>query len=344
MTAPRVGVSHSLPRREGDRAPALRARPARHLPAAGPGALRGRPGRQLRRPTPARRSASSASPAAASPSPRSRSWGCCPSAATASPARCIYDGTDLLTLSDQQMRDRRGKDIAMVFQDPLSSLNPVIPIGLQVTEVLERHRGMSRKAATPVARDLLDRVGIPDPDRRLTRLPAPALRRHAPARAHRDRPGLPAAAAHRRRADDRPRRDDPGADPRPAQGARAGHRHGADHDHPRPRRRRRPLRRGQRPLRRPDRRAGRAARAVRPAAPPLHARAARLDPPARRPPRPAAARRSRARCPTTCRGRAPARSPRAARSRSSVCTRVMPELVEDDGRALRCHNPVEESR
>ena len=82
-----------------------------------------------------------------------------------------YDGTDLLTLSDQQMRDKRGKDIAMVFQDPLSSLNPVIPVGLQVTEVLERHRGMSRKAATPVARDLLDRVGIPDPDRRLTDYP-----------------------------------------------------------------------------------------------------------------------------------------------------------------------------
>ena len=83
----------------------------------------------------------------------------------------MYDGTDLLTLSDQQMRDKRGKDIAMVFQDPLSSLNPVISIGLQVTEVLERHRGLSRKAATPVARDLLDRVGIPDPDRRLTDYP-----------------------------------------------------------------------------------------------------------------------------------------------------------------------------
>ncbi|CAN7161448.1 ABC transporter ATP-binding protein [Knoellia sp. LjRoot47] len=82
-----------------------------------------------------------------------------------------YEGTNLLELSDQQMRDKRGKDIAMVFQDPLSSLNPVIPIGLQVTEVLERHRGMSRKAATPVARELLDRVGIPDPDRRLKDYP-----------------------------------------------------------------------------------------------------------------------------------------------------------------------------
>ncbi|MFW5472275.1 ABC transporter ATP-binding protein [Knoellia sp. CPCC 206450] len=82
-----------------------------------------------------------------------------------------YEGTNLLGLSDHQMRDKRGKDIAMVFQDPLSSLNPVIPIGLQVTEVLERHRGMSRKAATPVARELLDRVGIPDPDRRLKDYP-----------------------------------------------------------------------------------------------------------------------------------------------------------------------------
>ena len=47
------------------------------------------------------------------------------------------------------MRDRRGRDLGMIFQDPLSSLNPVIPIGIQVTEVLERHRGMSRKAAMP---------------------------------------------------------------------------------------------------------------------------------------------------------------------------------------------------
>ena len=82
-----------------------------------------------------------------------------------------FEGTDLLKLSDKDMRDRRGRDLGMVFQDPLSSLNPVIPIGLQITEVLERHRGMSRKAATVEATDLLDKVGIPDPSRRLTEYP-----------------------------------------------------------------------------------------------------------------------------------------------------------------------------
>jgi peptide/nickel transport system ATP-binding protein len=82
-----------------------------------------------------------------------------------------FEGTDLLKLSDRDMRDRRGRDLGMVFQDPLSSLNPVIPIGLQITEVLERHRGMSRKAASVEATDLLDKVGIPDPSRRLSEYP-----------------------------------------------------------------------------------------------------------------------------------------------------------------------------
>lgn len=58
-----------------------------------------------------------------------------------------FEGTDLLGLSLNEMRDRRGRDLAMIFQDPLSSLNPVVPIGIQVTEVLERHRGMKRSAA-----------------------------------------------------------------------------------------------------------------------------------------------------------------------------------------------------
>jgi peptide/nickel transport system ATP-binding protein len=83
----------------------------------------------------------------------------------------LFNGVDLLKESQDQMRDRRGRDLGMIFQDPLSSLNPVVPIGLQVTEVLERHRGLSRKAATPIAREMLDKVGIPDPNRRLKDYP-----------------------------------------------------------------------------------------------------------------------------------------------------------------------------
>src|SRR5258708_7367945 len=64
-----------------------------------------------------------------------------------------FEGTELLGLSSKQMSERRGRDLGMVFQDPLSSLNPVISIGLQVSEVLERHRGMSRKKAMAEAAD-----------------------------------------------------------------------------------------------------------------------------------------------------------------------------------------------
>ena len=83
----------------------------------------------------------------------------------------MFDGEDLLSFSRSAMRDRRGADIAMIFQDPLSSLNPVVTIGRQVTEVMERHRGLSRKEATPKAAELLERVGIPDPRARLVNYP-----------------------------------------------------------------------------------------------------------------------------------------------------------------------------
>ena len=83
----------------------------------------------------------------------------------------LYGGANLLTQTREQMRDRRGRDLGMIFQDPLSSLNPVVPIGLQVTEVLERHKGLSRKAAMPLAREMLEKVGIPDPQRRLKDYP-----------------------------------------------------------------------------------------------------------------------------------------------------------------------------
>jgi peptide/nickel transport system ATP-binding protein len=81
------------------------------------------------------------------------------------------DGRELLGASDKTLRKLRGADMAMVFQDPLSSLNPTVTIGTQVTEVLFEHRHMSKKAAVAEATHLLDRVGIPDPARRLGEYP-----------------------------------------------------------------------------------------------------------------------------------------------------------------------------
>jgi len=85
--------------------------------------------------------------------------------------RVLFDGTDLLKLSPAALRDRRGRDIGMIFQDPLSSLNPVVPLGVQVAEVLQRHRGRDRTEAMREAGQLLDAVGIPDPSRRLKEYP-----------------------------------------------------------------------------------------------------------------------------------------------------------------------------
>ncbi|MFB8776128.1 ABC transporter ATP-binding protein [Streptomyces broussonetiae] len=85
--------------------------------------------------------------------------------------RADLDGSDLLTMDRKALRDLRGSKMAMIFQDPLSSLNPVVPIGVQVTEILQRHRGLKGEAARKEAAHLLDRVGIPDPTRRLKEFP-----------------------------------------------------------------------------------------------------------------------------------------------------------------------------
>jgi peptide/nickel transport system ATP-binding protein len=78
-----------------------------------------------------------------------------------------FAGVDLADLSPAQLRDVRGKDISMVFQEPMTSLNPVLRIGRQITEVLRRHEGLSRAAARSRAIELLTLVGIPAPERRI---------------------------------------------------------------------------------------------------------------------------------------------------------------------------------
>ena len=109
--------------------------------------------------------------------------------------RAMYRGRDLLSLGDKAMSDLRGRELAMVFQDPMSSLNPVVPIGVQVTEVLLRHEELSRADARGEAEDLLRRSGIPDPGRRLRGVSPPAVRRHAAAGDDRHRLGLQASPA-----------------------------------------------------------------------------------------------------------------------------------------------------
>ncbi|MFF0720678.1 ABC transporter ATP-binding protein [Verrucosispora sp. NA02020] len=85
--------------------------------------------------------------------------------------RITFDGTELTTASARRMRAVRGGEISMVFQDPLSSLNPVHPIGRQIGETLRVHRGLSKAKARAEALDLMRRVGIPDPARRIDDYP-----------------------------------------------------------------------------------------------------------------------------------------------------------------------------
>ena len=83
----------------------------------------------------------------------------------------IFDSQDLLKLSDAEMRRIRGKQIAMVYQEPMTSLNPVLTIERQLTESLELHLGMHRAAARREAVRRLEQVGISDPERRLKQYP-----------------------------------------------------------------------------------------------------------------------------------------------------------------------------
>src|SRR5262249_30392849 len=83
----------------------------------------------------------------------------------------LFDGIDLLTLSDEAMREHRGRDIGMVFQEPMTSLNPVLTNGLQVMEPLITHLGMTQSAARARAMELLELVGIPDPAHRFHQYP-----------------------------------------------------------------------------------------------------------------------------------------------------------------------------
>ncbi|GAA2150920.1 ABC transporter ATP-binding protein [Nocardioides koreensis] len=83
----------------------------------------------------------------------------------------LWGGSNLLEADRRTMSRLRGRDIAMVFQDPMTSLNPVVPVGVQVSEVIRRHEDVDRREADDRAEALLRKVGIPDPGRRLGEYP-----------------------------------------------------------------------------------------------------------------------------------------------------------------------------
>jgi peptide/nickel transport system ATP-binding protein len=114
--------------------------------------------------------------------------------------RILFEDRNLLDLDDEQMREIRGRDISMIFQEPMTSLNPILTIGLQITEPLTIHMGM-------------DDV-------------------QAPAGHDRDRARLQSQAHHRRRAHHRARRHHPGADSGADEGSGAQAQYRADHHYP----------------------------------------------------------------------------------------------------------------
>ncbi|WP_334546144.1 ABC transporter ATP-binding protein [Rhizobium leguminosarum] len=85
--------------------------------------------------------------------------------------RIIFDGADIAKYSDEEMRQLRGKRIAMVFQDPTMTLNPVLTVGTQMVEAVQAHDRVSKDAARQRARDALALVGIPSPEERLAAYP-----------------------------------------------------------------------------------------------------------------------------------------------------------------------------
>ena len=82
-----------------------------------------------------------------------------------------FGGRDLLKISEREMRKLRGDDVAMIFQEPMTSLNPIFKVGAQIGESLRQHRGLSKRDARLEAIKLLERVGIPDPAKRVDDYP-----------------------------------------------------------------------------------------------------------------------------------------------------------------------------
>ena len=109
----------------------------------------------------------------------------------------LFEGKNLLRISEAEMRDIRGNAISMIFQEPMTSLNPVHRVGVQVAEAIRLHQGVGRNEARQRATGMLAKVGISDPERRFQRLSLSAQWRHAAAGDDCHGPELPPAPGYR---------------------------------------------------------------------------------------------------------------------------------------------------
>ena len=141
------------------------------------------------------------------------------------------DGEDLLGKSLKEMRGVQGNEIGMIFQDPMTSLNPLFTIGEQIRNPLMRHKKLKKKEADEKARDLLEMVGIPSPEKRLKQYP------HELSGGMRQRVMIAIALCcgpkHCRRAHYRPGCNHPGPDPGADRSDEGAEQHVRDPDHPR---------------------------------------------------------------------------------------------------------------
>src|SRR6202041_3068773 len=94
-----------------------------------------------------------------------------PATATVPADRMAFDGADLLSMSAHERRRIAGKDLAMIFQEPMSSLNPCFTVGFQISEALKTHLGLDRRARARRVVELFEEVGIPDAPRRVRAFP-----------------------------------------------------------------------------------------------------------------------------------------------------------------------------
>ncbi len=202
--------------------------------------------------------------------------GVLPPEARVTSGQIVLDGVDLVPLSNSDMNRIRGPKMSMIFQEPMSALNPVMRVGNQIAEGPRVHLGFS-KATGGRAGARADASGRhPRPRAAVPRLPARVLRRHAAAGDDRDRAVLRPGDHPVRRADHRARRDDPGPDPAAARAAVPGVGRQPDLRHPRPAGRRPAMPAGRGHVRRSAGRDRRRPRRAARSPAPVHARAGQV--------------------------------------------------------------------